>query len=83
MVSFKMPFVLLIDQYSLRLCDIRFTSVKAKLKLDNVPMNSQTGDFNTSSLANHINVEPLRELVVKSWIDRACEVQFHHRSSLC
>jgi len=83
MVILKLPFVLLIDQNYLRLCDIRFTSVKASLKLDSIPLNSQTGDFNTSSLANHINIEPLRELVVKSWIDRACEVQFHRHSSSC
>lgn len=55
------------------LCDIRFTSVKANLRLDTIPLNSQTGDFNTTSLANQINIEPLRELVVKSWIDRASE----------
>ncbi|KAF5355713.1 hypothetical protein D9756_003723 [Leucocoprinus leucothites] len=55
------------------LCDIRFTSVKASLKLDEVSVNSQTGDFNSTSLAKQINTEPMRELVVKSWIDRASE----------
>ncbi|KXN90077.1 Putative mitochondrial ATP-dependent helicase irc3 [Leucoagaricus sp. SymC.cos] len=55
------------------LCDIRFTSIKASLKLDEVALNSKTGDFNPNSLVRHINTGPLRELVVKSWIDRAAE----------
>ncbi|KAJ3563441.1 hypothetical protein NP233_g8939 [Leucocoprinus birnbaumii] len=55
------------------LCDIRFTSVKASLKLNEVAVNSQTGDFNTTSLAKQINTETMRELIVKSWIDRASD----------
>lgn len=56
-----------------RLCDIRFTSVKANLNLDRVALNTQTGDFNPSSLVQQMNKEPINELVVKSWIDRAGE----------
>jgi ATP-dependent helicase IRC3 len=59
-----------------RLCDIRFTSVKASLKLDQVALNSQTGDFAPNSLAKQINTQTVRELVVKSWIDRAGEGTF-------
>ena len=55
-----------------RLCNVRFTSVKADIDLGSVPVNSGTGDFNTSSLASVINTETINELVVRTWIDRAC-----------
>ncbi|KAG6814073.1 hypothetical protein H0H92_003120 [Tricholoma furcatifolium] len=53
------------------LCDVRFTSVRANLDLKSVTLNSRTGDFNPSSLAQVVNSESINELVVKTWIDRA------------
>jgi len=56
----------------LRLCDVRFTTVKADLNLEGVTVNSRTGDYNPSSLAEVVNAETINELVVRTWIDRAC-----------
>ncbi|KAF8971370.1 P-loop containing nucleoside triphosphate hydrolase protein [Flammula alnicola] len=53
------------------LCDVRFTSVRAKIDLDKVTINSRTGDFNATSLAQVVNSESINNLVVRSWIDRA------------
>ena len=50
---------------------MKFTTVKAKLDLDSVGINSQTGDFLTRSLAEVINTDQINTLVVKSWLDRA------------
>lgn len=57
--------------FTFRLCDIRFTTVKASFNLDQVALNPQTGDFNPNSLVQQVNKEPINRLVVKSWIDRA------------
>ena len=54
-----------------RLCDVRFTSVRADLKLDGVTVNSRTGDFNATSLAQVVNTDTINELVVRTWFDRA------------
>ncbi|KAG6856640.1 hypothetical protein H0H87_002230 [Tephrocybe sp. NHM501043] len=53
------------------LCDVRFTSVHASINLGSVTVNSRSGDFNPSSLAQVVNSESINELVVKAWIDRA------------
>ncbi|KAK2461954.1 hypothetical protein APHAL10511_006417 [Amanita phalloides] len=53
------------------LCNVRFTSVKADIDLKSVTVNSRTGDFNPSSLAQVVNTETVNELVVRTWIDRA------------
>ncbi|KAG5724657.1 putative ATP-dependent helicase IRC3 [Termitomyces sp. T112] len=53
------------------LCDVRFTSVRANLNLKNVTINSRSGDFTPSSLAQVVNSQSINELVVKTWIDRA------------
>ena len=55
-----------------RLCDVRFTSVRAKLNLENVAINGRSGDFVATSLAQVVNTSVVNELVVKAWIDRAC-----------
>jgi hypothetical protein len=55
-----------------RLCNVRFTSVKADINLKSVTVNSRTGDFNPSSLAQVVNTETINELIVRTWIDRAC-----------
>ncbi|KAH8835713.1 P-loop containing nucleoside triphosphate hydrolase protein [Flagelloscypha sp. PMI_526] len=60
------------------LCNVKFTTVKAKLDLDSVGINSQTGDFLTRSLAEVINTDQINNLVVKSWLDRAA----HRKSTL-
>lgn len=56
-----------------RLCDVRFTSVKANIDLKNVTIHSRTGDFNATSLAHVVNTEVVNELVVRSWLDKAGE----------
>ncbi|KAG6862363.1 hypothetical protein C0995_011803 [Termitomyces sp. Mi166 len=53
------------------LCDVRFTSVRANLNLKNVTIDSRSGEFNPSSLAQVVNSKSINELVVKTWIDRA------------
>lgn len=55
-----------------RLCDVRFTSVKASINLQGVTLNSRTGDFNPSGLAQIINTETINNLVARAWLDRAC-----------
>lgn len=58
----------------IRLCDVRFTSVAAKINLKDVTINTRTGDFNPTSLSQVINTESVNELVVKTWLDRAGNV---------
>ncbi|KAG6912005.1 hypothetical protein DXG01_000253 [Tephrocybe rancida] len=53
------------------LCDVRFTSVRANINLKDVTINSRSGDFNPSSLAQVVNSESINNLVVRTWIDRA------------
>lgn len=54
-----------------RLCNIRFTTVRAKLDLKSVTLNSKTGDFNPTSLAQVVNTPAVNSLVVQTWLDRA------------
>lgn len=68
------PFVSLLGLLSIcydRLCDVRFTSVKANIDLRNVTVNSKSGDFNATSLAHIINTDTVNNLVVQAWLDRA------------
>ena len=68
------PFDFLMGSFSVcsgRLCDVRFTSVKANIDLSNVTVNSKTGDFNATSLAHIINTDTVNNLVVQAWLDRA------------
>ncbi|KAJ6621692.1 P-loop containing nucleoside triphosphate hydrolase protein [Mycena sp. CBHHK59/15] len=53
------------------LCDVRFTTVHANINLKDVTVNSRTGDFNPTSLAQVINTETINNLVVKTWLDKA------------
>ncbi|THV07737.1 P-loop containing nucleoside triphosphate hydrolase protein [Dendrothele bispora CBS 962.96] len=53
------------------LCDVRFTNVKANINLKEVTVNSRTGDFNPTSLAQVINTDTINHLVVQTWLDRA------------
>ncbi|KAI9512926.1 P-loop containing nucleoside triphosphate hydrolase protein [Russula earlei] len=55
------------------LCNLRFTTVKANIDLNNVTISTRTGDFNPSSLAHVINTETINKLVVKTWLDRAAK----------
>lgn len=57
--------------YSLRLCDVRFTTVHANINLKNVTVNSRNGDFNPTSLAQVVNTETVNNMVVKAWLDKA------------
>ncbi|KAJ7092677.1 P-loop containing nucleoside triphosphate hydrolase protein [Mycena epipterygia] len=53
------------------LCGVRFTTVHANINLKDVTVNSRTGDFNPTSLAQVVNTETINHLVVKTWMDRA------------
>jgi len=50
---------------------VRFTCVQADIDLKEVTINSATGDYNPSSLANIINTETLNSLVVQTWLDKS------------
>lgn len=50
---------------------MRFTTVKANINLSEVTVNSRTGDFNPTSLAQVINTSTVNRLVVQTWLDRA------------
>lgn len=56
---------------SCRLCEVRFTTVRANINLQEVTVNAKTGDFNATSLAHVINTDTVNNLVVRSWLDRA------------
>ncbi|KAJ6604602.1 P-loop containing nucleoside triphosphate hydrolase protein [Mycena vulgaris] len=53
------------------LCDVRFTTVHASINLKDVTVNSRTGDFNPTSLAQVVNTETVNQMVVKAWLDKA------------
>ncbi|THH11226.1 hypothetical protein EW145_g819 [Phellinidium pouzarii] len=53
------------------LCNVRFTSIKAKLNLNEVTINTRSGEFNPTSLAHVINTASINKLVVQSWLDKA------------
>ncbi|KAI0068249.1 P-loop containing nucleoside triphosphate hydrolase protein [Artomyces pyxidatus] len=55
------------------LCNVRFTTVRANINLKEVVVNSRTGDFNPTSLAQVINTETVNKLVVQSWLEKAGE----------
>ncbi|KAL4069656.1 DEAD-box family helicase [Scleroderma yunnanense] len=55
------------------LCDVRFTTIRANINLQNVIVNTKSGDFNATSLAHVINTDTVNNLVVKSWLDRAVD----------
>ena len=55
----------------IRLCDVRFTTVKADINLSEVTVSARTGDFNATSLAHVVNTSTVNKLVVQSWLDRA------------
>ena len=54
-----------------RLCNVRFTTVKANIDLKDVTVSTHNGDFSARSLAHVINTETLNRLVVQTWLDRA------------
>lgn len=56
---------------STRLCNVRFTTVKANIDLRGVTINTHSGDFSATSLAHVINTETVNKLVVQTWLDRA------------
>lgn len=53
-----------------RLCNVRFTSVRANIDLTNVTVSAKTGDFNATSLSQVINTPTANKLVVQTWMDR-------------
>lgn len=61
-----------------RLCNVRFTTVKANINLKEVTVNSRTGDFNPTSLAQVINTETVNRLIVQTWLDKARKHIFTH-----
>ena len=52
---------------------MRFTTVRANIDLSKVTVNARTGEFNPTSLAHVVNTDVVNELVVRTWLDRACE----------
>ena len=48
--------------------------MRASLNLDSLTVGKETNDFNVSKLAQVINTDTFNNLVVKSWIEKACEV---------
>ena len=54
------------------LSPVRFTVIRAKLDLSSVKTLSASGggDFQTTSLAKHVNTEQINELIVRTWLDR-------------
>ncbi|KAG8876820.1 hypothetical protein FRB97_003911, partial [Tulasnella sp. 331] len=55
------------------LCPVTLTIVRARLDLSNVTINSATGDFTPSSLAQVINTDTINQLVLRTWLDRTSE----------
>ncbi|KAJ4486068.1 P-loop containing nucleoside triphosphate hydrolase protein [Lentinula aciculospora] len=55
------------------LSEVRFTTVQADINLNDVTVNSRTGDFNATSLAHVISTDTINQLVVQTWLDRAAE----------
>ncbi|KAK0245542.1 P-loop containing nucleoside triphosphate hydrolase protein [Armillaria nabsnona] len=53
------------------LCPVRFTTTKADMNLDDVTVNSRSGDFNATSLAHVVNTETINTLVVQTWLEKA------------
>ncbi|KAI1788749.1 P-loop containing nucleoside triphosphate hydrolase protein [Ganoderma leucocontextum] len=53
------------------LCRVLFTTVHADIDLSGVTINSNSGDFNPTSLAHVINTKPVNELIVRTWLDKA------------
>ncbi len=56
-----------------RLCNVRFTTIRANIDLSDVTVNSRTGDFNATSIAHIVNTESINRLIVQTWLDRAGE----------
>lgn len=52
---------------------MRFTTVQANIDLEGVTVNSRSGDFNATSLAQVVNTDTINHLVVQTWLDRAGE----------
>jgi ATP-dependent helicase IRC3 len=54
-----------------RLCNVRFTTVKANIDLSDVTISQKSGDFVAASLAQVMNTEAINSLVVQSWLEKA------------
>lgn len=63
-----------------RLCDVRFTSVRANIDLSGVTISTRNGDFNPTSLAQAINTDTVNNVVVRAWMDRAGKLGYIHFS---
>ncbi|CDO71637.1 hypothetical protein BN946_scf184911.g107 [Trametes cinnabarina] len=57
-----------------RLCNVRFTTVRANIDLSEVTVNARTGEFNPTSLAHVVNTDTVNDLVVRTWLDKAAHV---------
>ncbi|TCD69925.1 hypothetical protein EIP91_005749 [Steccherinum ochraceum] len=53
------------------LCKVRFTTVRANLDLENITVNTGSGDFNATSLAHVVNTPTVNKLILQTWLDRA------------
>lgn len=63
-----------------RLCDVRFTTVRANIDLSGVTISTRNGDFNPTSLAQAINTDTVNNVVVRAWLDRAGKLHSFSRS---
>lgn len=55
-----------------RLAPVKATSVYADLHLEQVEVTA-LGDYKTESLAQHVNSYSVNQLVVRTYLHRACE----------
>ncbi|RDX40994.1 P-loop containing nucleoside triphosphate hydrolase protein [Lentinus brumalis] len=53
------------------LCNLRFTTVQAKMGLGQVSVNKRTGDYHEEPLARVLNTDSMVELVVRAWKEKA------------
>ncbi|KAI0701408.1 P-loop containing nucleoside triphosphate hydrolase protein [Cerioporus squamosus] len=53
------------------LCDLRFTTVQAKMGLGQVSVHKRTGDYHENSLARVLNTNAMIELLVRAWKEKA------------
>ena len=60
----------------MRLDNVRFTSVRARIDLSDITISGRNhdGDFNPNSLAQAINTDTINNVVVRAWIDRASKL---------
>ncbi|KAI0801180.1 P-loop containing nucleoside triphosphate hydrolase protein [Fomes fomentarius] len=72
-IVYHRDFLEMIKEQWCALCNVRFTTVRANIDLSDVTVNSRTGDFNPTSLAQVVNTDTVNELIVRTWLDKAAD----------